>query len=60
MSGFSSRGEEVIERTVDVVVPTVRNSEDELVDKFDLHECVKWILDNNLEKVGESKHCISF
>ncbi|XP_075229884.1 2-(3-amino-3-carboxypropyl)histidine synthase subunit 2-like isoform X6 [Lycorma delicatula] len=52
MSGFSTRSEEAIERKVDVMLPDICSSENELIEKYDLDECVKWITDNNLEKVS--------
>ncbi|XP_075230441.1 2-(3-amino-3-carboxypropyl)histidine synthase subunit 2-like isoform X2 [Lycorma delicatula] len=55
MSGFSTRSEEAIERKVDVMLPDICSSENELIEKYDLDECVKWITDNNLEKV-----CLQF
>lgn len=55
ISGFSTRSEEAIERKVDVMLPDICSSENELIEKYDLDECVKWITDNNLEKVGGFK-----
>ncbi|XP_022196919.2 2-(3-amino-3-carboxypropyl)histidine synthase subunit 2 isoform X2 [Nilaparvata lugens] len=55
MAGFSSSGDDVIERIIDVRPEPSISSENELIEKFDLKRCVEWIKEKNLTTV-----CLQF
>lgn len=55
MAGFSSSGDDVIERTIDVSPEPSISSESESIEKFELQRCAEWMKDRNLSIV-----CLQF